>query len=209
MPKQLVDDAHTLTRDRPEERREPGLIYRFAAMQIYASGFAVVALGAARSALDAFIDLARGKTPALTQTGLRDSAVIQSAIGIADAKLKSARTWLIQVLRETQEAVKLAGELVEPAVLVSPEYVAVIECVPVDRLAVWHEALSLLSVTALQPGKGVLLSLKATVPVAALLLELTVALELTFWPYTLAEGEGDSDVVLDAGPIVSITCPGG
>ena len=107
----FVDDAHTMTRDRPEERREPGLIYRFAAMQIYASGFAAVALGTARAALDAFIELARGKTPALTQTGLRDSAVIQSAIGIADAKLKSARTWLIQVLRETQEAVKLAGEL--------------------------------------------------------------------------------------------------
>ena len=107
----FVDDAHTLTRDRPEERREPGLIYRFAAMQIYASGFAAVALGAARAALDSFIDLARGKTPALTQTALRDSAVIQSAIGIADAKLKSARTWLIHVLGDTQEAVKLAGEL--------------------------------------------------------------------------------------------------
>ena len=47
-----VDDAHTITRDRPEERREPGLIYRFAAMQIYASGFAAVALGTARAALD-------------------------------------------------------------------------------------------------------------------------------------------------------------
>ena len=55
--------------------------------------------------------LPRGKTPALTQTALRDSAVIQSAIGIADAKLNSARTWLIHVLRETQEAVKIAGEL--------------------------------------------------------------------------------------------------
>ena len=107
----FVDDAHTLTRDRPEERREPGLIYRFAAMQIYASGFAMVALGTARAALDSFVDLARGKTPALTQSSLRDSAVIQSEIGIADAKLKSARTWLIHVLRETQEAVKVAGEL--------------------------------------------------------------------------------------------------
>ena len=107
----FVDDAHTLTRDRPEDRREPGLIYRFAAMQIYASGFAAVALGAARATLDAFIDLARGKTPALTQSALRDSAVIQSAIGIADARLKSARTWLIHVLRETQDAVKIAGEL--------------------------------------------------------------------------------------------------
>ena len=107
----FVDDAHTLTRDRPEDRREPSLIYRFAAMQIYASGFAAVALGAARATLDAFIDLARGKTPALTQSALRDSAVIQSAIGIADARLNSARTWLIHVLRETQDAVKIAGEL--------------------------------------------------------------------------------------------------
>ncbi len=107
----FVDDAHTLTRDRPDERREPGLIYRFAAMQIYASGFAAVALGAARAALEAFIDLARGKTPALTSSALRDNAVIQSAIGIADAKLKSARTWLIHVLRETQDAVQIAGEL--------------------------------------------------------------------------------------------------
>jgi len=107
----FVDDAHTLTRDKPQERREPGLIYRFAAMQIYASGFAMVALGAARAMLDSFVELARGKTPALTQSALRDSAVVQSEIGIADARLKSARTWLIHVLRETQDAAKLAGEL--------------------------------------------------------------------------------------------------
>ena len=107
----FVDDAHTLTRDRAEERREPGLIYKFAAMQIYASGFASVALGIARAALDAFIDLARGKTPALSQTSLRDNAVVQSAIGIADAKLHAARAWLLQVMTETQEAVRHTGEL--------------------------------------------------------------------------------------------------
>src|SRR6201996_2222344 len=92
----FIDDAHTLTRDRPEERREQGLIYHFAAMQIYASGFAAVALGIARATLDAFIELARGKTPALTQIALRDSAVVQSMIGISDVKLKAARAWLIQ-----------------------------------------------------------------------------------------------------------------
>jgi alkylation response protein AidB-like acyl-CoA dehydrogenase len=107
----FVDDAHTLTRDRPEERREPGLIYRFAAMQIYASGFAAVALGTAGAALDSFIELARGKTPALTSTALRDSAVVRAAIGMADARLKSARTWLLDVLRETQAAVRITGEL--------------------------------------------------------------------------------------------------
>jgi alkylation response protein AidB-like acyl-CoA dehydrogenase len=107
----FVDDAHTLTRDRPDERRESGLLYRFSGMNIYASGFAAVALGIARATLDAFIELARGKTPALTQTSLRDSAMIQSAIGVADAKLNSARSWLIQVLRTTQEEVAIAGEL--------------------------------------------------------------------------------------------------
>ena len=80
-------------------------------MNIYASGFAAVALGVARASLDAFLDLARGKTPALTQTALRESGAIQAAIGIADAKLNSARTWLIHVLRGTQDAVTIAGEL--------------------------------------------------------------------------------------------------
>jgi alkylation response protein AidB-like acyl-CoA dehydrogenase len=107
----FVDDAHTLTRDRPEERREPGLIYKFAAMQIYASGFAAVALGIGRATLDAFVALAREKTPALTTSALRDSGVVQSAIGIADAKLNAARTWLISVLHDAQEATRLAGEV--------------------------------------------------------------------------------------------------
>jgi alkylation response protein AidB-like acyl-CoA dehydrogenase len=107
----FVDDAHTLTRDRPDERREPGLIYRFAAMQIYASGFASVALGTARAALDSFVELARGKTPALLQTALRDNAVIQSSIAIADARLNAARTWLISVLRDAQAATQAEGEV--------------------------------------------------------------------------------------------------
>jgi alkylation response protein AidB-like acyl-CoA dehydrogenase len=107
----FVDDAHTITRDRAEERREPGLIYRFAAMQIYAAGFASVALGIGRATLDAFVELASGKTPALTQTSLRDSAVIQSEIGIADARLNAARTWLISVLCDAQAATQAAGEV--------------------------------------------------------------------------------------------------
>jgi alkylation response protein AidB-like acyl-CoA dehydrogenase len=107
----FVDEAHTITRDRPEERQDPGLLYRFAAMQIYASGFACVALGVARAMLDAFIDLARGKTPALSQTALRDSGYVQSSIGLCDARLNAARGWLISVLEQTQNAVAIAGEL--------------------------------------------------------------------------------------------------
>ena len=107
----FVDNAHTLTRDDPAERRETAPLYRFSGMNIYAAGFAAVALGIARAMLEAFVDLARGKTPALTQTALRESAAVQSAIGIADAKLNAARTWLIHVLQETEATVLLAGEL--------------------------------------------------------------------------------------------------
>ncbi len=107
----FVDDAHTITRDRAEERIEPGTLYKFAAMQIYASGFAAVGLGTARGALDAFIALAREKTPSLSQTALRDSGVVQSSIGLCDARLNAARSWLIRVLEDTYAEVRRTGEL--------------------------------------------------------------------------------------------------
>lgn len=107
----FVDDAHTITRDSPAERRDPGILYRFAAMQIYASGFACVALGIARAVLDDFMALARAKSPALTQARLADNAAIQAVVGRSDARLKAARSWLIDVLRQTEDEVRIAGEL--------------------------------------------------------------------------------------------------
>jgi len=107
----FVDDAHTITRDSPAERREPGVLYRFAAMQIYASGFACVALGVARAVLDDFMALARAKSPALTQARLADNAAIQAVVGRSDARLKAARSWLIAVLQQTEDEVRTAGEL--------------------------------------------------------------------------------------------------
>jgi len=137
----FVDDAHTITRDRAEERRDPGMLYRFAAMQLYASGFASVALGIARATLDAFIALARDKTPSLSQTGLRESGVVQSLIGISDARLKAARTWLIDVLEQTQEAVKTAGELtIDQRMLIRQAATYAIHQARETVNAVYHEA---------------------------------------------------------------------
>ena len=137
----FVDDAHTITRDRAEERRDPGMLYRFAAMQMYASGFASVALGVARATLDAFIALAREKTPSLSQTGLRESGVVQSVIGISDARLKAARTWLINVLEQTQEAVKATGELtIDQRVLIRQAATYAIHQARETVNAVYHEA---------------------------------------------------------------------
>src|SRR6202012_6028060 len=57
----FVDDAHSVTRELPAERREQGPLYRFQSMQLYAAGFASVALGTARAMLDAFIEVAKSK----------------------------------------------------------------------------------------------------------------------------------------------------
>ncbi len=107
----FVDDAHTLTRNSAEERREPGLLYRFAAMQLYASGFACVGLGVARAMLNSFVALARKKTPSQTSTALRDNHAVQHIIGYSDARLKAARAGLLHTLELIQAELKQTGAL--------------------------------------------------------------------------------------------------
>ncbi|HTB43292.1 MAG TPA: acyl-CoA dehydrogenase family protein [Acetobacteraceae bacterium] len=107
----FVDDAHVFTRDYAGERREPGTLYRFHMMQMYAAGFACVALGIARQTLDTFIVMAGTKAPAQSQTLLRDNNTIQHIIGHSDARLKAARAWLLRLLEETYAEVGRTGEL--------------------------------------------------------------------------------------------------
>lgn len=106
----FIPDAHTLGRDRIEERRENGLLYRFSTLTIYASGFAMVGLGVARAVLDEFVKLARQKTQALAPHPMRENAAIQSLIGTADATLRSARAWLLETLRDAEAGVRQRGE---------------------------------------------------------------------------------------------------
>jgi alkylation response protein AidB-like acyl-CoA dehydrogenase len=82
-----------------EGKHERGPLYRFTVFQLFAASFAGIALGIARSALDAFTELARSKTPTGGKTLLRDNAVIQSQIGLAQTQLTSARVFLIEALR--------------------------------------------------------------------------------------------------------------
>ena len=107
----FVDDAHSVTRESPAERRELGLLYRFQAMQLYASGFACVGLGTARAALDAFIALAKGKSQAWSSERLRDNHAVQRIIGYSDSALKAAKAGLLDVLDEQWEVVGRTGEL--------------------------------------------------------------------------------------------------
>lgn len=107
----FVPEAYSLDRYAPEERREQGPLYRFTTAQLYSSGFASVAMGIARAVLDAFIDLARNKRPRGSRAALRDNAVVQAEVAVADARLRAARALLHQTLREIYEGLPGAGEL--------------------------------------------------------------------------------------------------
>jgi len=76
----------------PEPRYQPGKLYSFPVL--YPIGFASVALGIARSTLDAFVELARAKTPRGGRNVLNQSAVIQSQFARAEANLRAAKLLL-------------------------------------------------------------------------------------------------------------------
>jgi len=104
----FVPERHSASRD-DATRREEGLLYRFSSLQLYAAGFAGVAMGIARSTLDAFVELARDKVPFRSAGALRDNHLIQSQVAQAEARLAAARAFLLRSLKEITAAVERAG----------------------------------------------------------------------------------------------------
>jgi indole-3-acetate monooxygenase len=96
----FVPRAYTAARDEVSERRETGPLYCFPSGSLYASGFACVSLGIARSLLDAVVALAREKTARGHKHTLRENAVTQSLIAQSDARLNAARTYVLATLHE-------------------------------------------------------------------------------------------------------------
>jgi indole-3-acetate monooxygenase len=105
----FVPHAYSIARDDPAERRHQGLLYCFPTGSFYASGFAAVALGIARSALDALVALARDKTPRGLKHSLRDNAVIQAQVARAEATLRAARLFLVSSLADIWKQVGGGG----------------------------------------------------------------------------------------------------
>jgi alkylation response protein AidB-like acyl-CoA dehydrogenase len=94
----FVPRAHTAARDEAAERREAGPLYCFPSGSLYASGFAGVSLGIARALLEAFVALANEKTPRGYTRALRESAVTQAQLAVADARLLAARAYVLTTL---------------------------------------------------------------------------------------------------------------
>lgn len=107
----FVPDAYSVERDTDDERRIDSPLYAFTTTHCYASGFAGVALGIARGALDALIALARDKTPALSGRAMRDNPIVQSAVAQAECKLRGARTLLLTTLQDAWASAVETGSL--------------------------------------------------------------------------------------------------
>ncbi len=106
----FVPHAFTMDRDEPEGRRCDGPLYRFRTDQMYAAGFACVALGVARGMLDALTALATEKTPRGYKSTMRMSAVIQTEVAELEARLRAARFYLLGTLEAAWRAAE-RGEL--------------------------------------------------------------------------------------------------
>jgi alkylation response protein AidB-like acyl-CoA dehydrogenase len=90
---------------------ETGPLYRIPRTLLFASGDAAVALGVARTCVTGFFDLAGAKTPRGMPAPLREQPMIHSAVGHAEADLRSGRALLMETVRETWAGVTSTGAL--------------------------------------------------------------------------------------------------
>src|SRR6266851_167588 len=96
----FVRADHSITREFDRECRESGPLYRMGSGTCYQVGFAGVACGIARGALDCFVEIARNKVARGTKSPLRDNAVVQSGLAQAEVNLRAARGFVLQSMAE-------------------------------------------------------------------------------------------------------------
>jgi alkylation response protein AidB-like acyl-CoA dehydrogenase len=108
----FVADDHTVLHDRKlAPAKQGGLLYRFSFSNLYASGFAGLALGVARGFYDSFVALAADKTPRGAKSTLRHNNVVQSQVAQASARLRAARAFLLTSLSDIWDEVAATGEI--------------------------------------------------------------------------------------------------
>lgn len=106
----FIADDHTVLHDRSKAPpRTGGQLYRFSFSNLYASGFAGLALGVARAFYDDFVALAADKTPRGAKNTMRHNNVVQSQVAQASARLRSARAFLLTSLDEIWDEVGKTG----------------------------------------------------------------------------------------------------
>lgn len=93
--------AVSLFSDRP---RETGSLYAFPLFGLLALGIGAVSLGIARGAIDDLTSLAGAKRPAPGARTLADRSTIQAEVARAEARLRAARAFALDQIREASLA---------------------------------------------------------------------------------------------------------
>jgi alkylation response protein AidB-like acyl-CoA dehydrogenase len=107
----FVPEAYSLQRSGRVKPRVKGRLYVFTSSTLYSSSFAGIALGIARSFMEAFVTDVRDTTPRGASRTRGENAVVQSQVGQCEAKLRSARSFLLNSVSESWEAAQTADEL--------------------------------------------------------------------------------------------------
>ncbi|HUB96908.1 MAG TPA: acyl-CoA dehydrogenase family protein [Stellaceae bacterium] len=108
----FVPDRFTVSRiDDPADRRDLGHLYAVSLYSMFALGFAALALGIARGLIDSFIELAKEKTPRGFRHSLRDDGPTQLEAGLAEARLRAARMYLMGTIAEVWDEAQRANEV--------------------------------------------------------------------------------------------------
>ena len=93
----------------PKGKHFQGPLYRYPILGALAAPIGVIALGAARHALDEFVKLAKSKTPNTSQTKLTELGAVQHEVAEAHAAIESARAWLYETVEDAWQTT-LAGQ---------------------------------------------------------------------------------------------------
>jgi alkylation response protein AidB-like acyl-CoA dehydrogenase len=110
----FVPDGFSVNRLHLLETTLESPLYKFPLNSFFSIGFCAVALGTARSLLDAAIALAGEKKPRLAKLALRDNHAVQLQVGEAEARLRSARTYVETTAARVWQEVVASGELRVP-----------------------------------------------------------------------------------------------
>jgi indole-3-acetate monooxygenase len=107
----FVPNGHSACREHLPDVKLSTPLYRFPLNSFFATGFSAAALGIARAMLDASMELAMKKHPRLAKTSLRDNQLVQFQLGEAEARLRSARSYVETNAQRVWDAVVASGDL--------------------------------------------------------------------------------------------------
>jgi len=110
----FVPEAYTLARDPAVKPRVKGILYQtFTPSTLYASSFAGIALGIARSVMESFVNDMKDTKPRGGSRTRGESHVMQATVARNEASLRSARMFLLGSVSEIWAEAQKSGTLTQ------------------------------------------------------------------------------------------------